>query len=94
MYENSLSKYKGKFAGIRETGLLTKHGNSAGLDYLVELGITHIQLLPIYDLRLSMKITRKYYIIGDMIQLSIMFLKEVIVQILMMVTAGSLSVNR
>ncbi|MBD9143709.1 MAG: type I pullulanase, partial [Erysipelatoclostridium ramosum] len=49
MYENSLSKYKGKFAGIRETGLLTKHGNSAGLDYLVELGITHIQLLPIYD---------------------------------------------
>ena len=27
-------------------------------------------------LRLSMKITRKYYIIGDMIQLSIMFLKE------------------
>ena len=31
MYENSLSKYKGKFAGIRETGLLTKHGNRVRL---------------------------------------------------------------
>lgn len=49
MYENCLSKHKGKFAGICEDGLKTKHGNSAGLDYLVELGITHIQLMPIYD---------------------------------------------
>lgn len=49
MYENCLSKHKGKFAGINEMGLLTKHNNSAGLDYLVELGITHLQLMPIYD---------------------------------------------
>ena len=49
MYENSLSAYKGKFKGIYEEGLKTKYGNSAGLDYLVELGITHLQLMPIYD---------------------------------------------
>lgn len=49
MYENSLSKHKGKFSGISEAGLKTKHGHSAGLDYLVELGITHLQLLPIFD---------------------------------------------
>lgn len=49
MYENSLSKYKGKFKGLTEEGLKTKHGNTAGLDYLVELGITHLQLMPIYD---------------------------------------------
>ena len=49
MYENCRSKHKGKFAGISETALLTKHGNSAGLDYLVDLGITHLQLLPIFD---------------------------------------------
>ncbi|WP_297671607.1 type I pullulanase [Thomasclavelia sp.] len=49
MYDNCLSKYKGKFKGICEEGLKTKHGNSAGLDYLVELGITHLQLMPIQD---------------------------------------------
>lgn len=49
MYENSLSLHKGKFKGICEEGLKTKYGNSAGLDYLVELGITHLQLMPIYD---------------------------------------------
>ena len=49
MYDNCSSKYKGKFKGICEEGLKTKHGNSAGLDYLVELGITHLQLMPIQD---------------------------------------------
>lgn len=49
MYENSSSNHKGKFAGISEVNLKTKHGNNAGLDYLSELGITHVQLLPIYD---------------------------------------------
>lgn len=49
MYENSLSQHKGKFLGVVEEGLKTKHGNSAGLDYLTELGITHVQLMPIND---------------------------------------------
>lgn len=49
MYENSLSNHKGKFQGLCEENLKTKHGNSAGLDYLVELGITHLQLMPIQD---------------------------------------------
>ena len=49
MYENSPSKHKGKFLGVSEAGLITKHGNNAGLDYLVNLGITHVQLMPIFD---------------------------------------------
>ncbi|MFQ6794217.1 MAG: type I pullulanase [Thomasclavelia sp.] len=49
MYENCKSNYKGKFFGVSEVGLITKHNNSAGLDYLSELGITHVQLLPIFD---------------------------------------------
>lgn len=49
MYENSPSKHKGKFLGVSEDGLITKHGNNAGLDYLADLGITHVQLMPIFD---------------------------------------------
>lgn len=40
---------KGNFLGITETGIKTKAGLTAGLDYLKELGITHVQLMPIYD---------------------------------------------
>lgn len=40
---------KGKFLGLTETGTHTSNGNLSGLDYLTSLGITHVQLLPIYD---------------------------------------------
>lgn len=40
---------KGKFLGLTETGTRTSNGNLSGLDYLTSLGITHVQLLPIYD---------------------------------------------
>jgi pullulanase len=43
------SKHKGLYKGYCEEGLTTKQGNKAGLDYLSELGVTHVQLLPIYD---------------------------------------------
>lgn len=42
-------KQKGNFLGMVEEGVVTKQGLSAGLDYLKELGITHLQLMPIFD---------------------------------------------
>ncbi|KAK8896739.1 hypothetical protein M9Y10_014656 [Tritrichomonas musculus] len=43
------SKYKGKFLSFTETGLKNDDGIPVGVDYLKELGITHVQLMPIYD---------------------------------------------
>ena len=40
---------KGKFKGLTETGTKNNDGLSTGLDHLVDLGVTHIQLLPLYD---------------------------------------------
>ena len=40
---------KGKFLGLAEAGTKTQAGNLSGLDYLKSLGVTHVQLLPIYD---------------------------------------------
>lgn len=42
-------KQKGKYLGLTESGTLGPAGTSTGLSYLVELGITHIELLPIND---------------------------------------------
>ncbi|MCR4902076.1 MAG: type I pullulanase [Butyrivibrio sp.] len=39
----------GKFLGLAETGTVTASGISTGLDHIVDLGITHVHLLPIYD---------------------------------------------
>ncbi|MFY9263767.1 MAG: type I pullulanase [Actinomycetaceae bacterium] len=41
--------HKGKFLGLAEPGTRTAAGNLSGLDYLCSLGVTHIQLLPLYD---------------------------------------------
>lgn len=49
MDENIPFKNRGKFLGMIEHGLKTKEGKTAGIDSLMELGITHIQILPIYD---------------------------------------------
>ena len=40
---------KGKYLGLTEENRFTAYGNPAGLDYIKSLGITHVQLLPIYD---------------------------------------------
>lgn len=40
---------KGNFSGLAETGTTTTNGFSTALSYLKELGITHVQLLPIND---------------------------------------------
>ncbi len=42
-------QHKGKFLGVVEPNIKTKSGLTAGLDYLKELGITHVQLMPIFD---------------------------------------------
>jgi len=41
--------YPGKFKSFTESNLKTKGGNKAGFDYLDDLGITHVQLLPVFD---------------------------------------------
>ena len=43
------SNYKGKYLAFTETGLKNEHGVSVGVDYLVNLGVTHVHLLPSYD---------------------------------------------
>ncbi|WP_168169703.1 type I pullulanase [Candidatus Izimaplasma sp. ZiA1] len=40
---------KGKYKGYIEDKLKTRKGNKAGFDYLIDLGVTHVQLLPIFD---------------------------------------------
>lgn len=43
------SKHKSQFLGVVERGLMTKNHIKAGFDYLLDLGITHVQLMPIFD---------------------------------------------
>ncbi|MGF0039647.1 type I pullulanase [Peptoniphilaceae bacterium SGI.131] len=47
--ENSGMKNKGNFLALTEKGSKADNGQITGLDYLKSLGVTHIQLLPIYD---------------------------------------------
>jgi pullulanase len=42
-------KNKGKFLGLTEKGTRNKDGLATGLDHLIELGVTHIHLLPSFD---------------------------------------------
>ncbi len=43
------SQYKGKYLAFTERGLVNEHGQAIGIDYLKELGVTHIHLLPVFD---------------------------------------------
>ena len=43
------SKYPGKYLAFTERGLKNSSGVSVGVDYLVDLGISHVHLLPVYD---------------------------------------------
>lgn len=49
MNENSGIEHKGKFLGLAESGTKSPDGHATGLDYIKNLGVTHIHLLPIYD---------------------------------------------
>ena len=43
------SAYPGKYLAFTETGLKNDAGVPIGIDYLKELGITHVHLQPVYD---------------------------------------------
>lgn len=43
------AEHQGKFLGVTETGTHNATGQTTGLDYLVDLGVTHVHLLPSYD---------------------------------------------
>ena len=43
------SKYPGKYLAFTETGLTNSSGVPVGVDYLRELGVTHVHFQPIYD---------------------------------------------
>ncbi|MGB7595374.1 MAG: type I pullulanase [Erysipelotrichaceae bacterium] len=42
---------KGKFLGLSEENTKTPSGIKTGLSHLVELGVTHLHLLPVFDFR-------------------------------------------
>ena len=46
---NSGIKNTGKFLGLTEKGTKTPSGQMTGLDHLIDMGITHLHILPFYD---------------------------------------------
>lgn len=49
IHKESKIKQKGKFLGVIEEGTKSSKGQITGFDYIKSLGVTHVQLLPIYD---------------------------------------------
>jgi len=49
--ESSGMVNKGKYLAFTENGTTNSEGSATGVDYLVELGITHLHLLPSFDFR-------------------------------------------
>ncbi len=43
------SRYPGKYLAFTETGLKNADGQAVGVDYLRELGVTHVHFQPLYD---------------------------------------------
>ena len=43
------SRYPGKYLAFTETGLTNESGLPVGVDYLKQLGVTHVHLQPVYD---------------------------------------------
>jgi pullulanase len=41
--------HRGKYLGLTEKGTKSPEGLPTGLDYLKALGVTHVQLMPVYD---------------------------------------------
>ena len=41
--------HKGKFLGLTETGTKNSYNQPTGLDHIKKMGITHVQMLPLYD---------------------------------------------
>ena len=47
--ESSGIENKGKYIAFTEKGTKTAGGNSTGIDYISQLGVTHVHILPFYD---------------------------------------------
>ncbi len=47
--ESSGVELKGKYLGLVEKGTKIESGISTGLDHMLDLGITHVQIMPMYD---------------------------------------------
>ncbi len=47
--DSSNIENKGKFLGLIELGVENDDGLSTGLNHIIDLGVTHIQILPIFD---------------------------------------------
>lgn len=47
--ESSGVENKGKYLGLVETGTTTADGISTGLDHMLDLGVSHVQIMPMYD---------------------------------------------
>ncbi len=47
--ESSGVENKGKYIGLTEKGTTTESGKKTALDYIVDLGVTHVQIMPMYD---------------------------------------------
>ncbi|MCD6482632.1 MAG: type I pullulanase [Candidatus Izimaplasma sp.] len=54
---NGTEEYRGKFLGLAERGT-SYNGVTTGLDHIIELGVTHVQLLPVFDFGAAVDETR------------------------------------
>ena len=55
------SSHPGQYAGVTERGTVSPRGHATGLDYLLDLGITHLQLLPVHFFETTDERTRTPY---------------------------------
>jgi len=51
IHKNSGMQNKGKFLAFTEEGTKSQNGLTTGIDYIKELGVTHVHLLPSFDYR-------------------------------------------
>ncbi|WP_151735520.1 type I pullulanase [Paenibacillus tengchongensis] len=49
VHESSGLQAKGKYKAFTEGGVKDSSGHALGIDHLVELGVTHVHLLPVFD---------------------------------------------
>ena len=47
--EEANEKYQGKYLAFTQEGLVNEHGVPVGIDYLKELGVNYVHILPSYD---------------------------------------------
>lgn len=88
MDESSGVFHNGKFLGLTEANTTNHFGEATALDYISDLGITHVQILPAFDFETVDEKIRKHSITGDMIRIIIMFRKVLMQSAHMMEQCG------